>query len=408
MESFIFLAVGLVAGGVIGWLVAGRKVGASGVDAAASSAQLEVQNLRVQLATAEATIVGLNGQLAQATTEKRERDERDREENKLLQALAPVKVHLEQMQLTVATLEKERTEQFGSIQQQLKSAIESDEQLRKQTQALSQALTSNNVRGVWGEAQLRKLVELAGLIKHADFDEQATISTNAGAGRADMVINLPGGKSLAIDSKVPFSAYQEASAISELATGEEAARRTRLIAEHVKAVKAHIDALGTKSYWSGLDASPDFVIAFIPSESLLSAALDADPALLEYAFKKNVALASPVSLFSVLKTINFIWRQNADESSVRNMIKLGKELYERVGKVAEHADKLGRSITSTVKDYNQFVSSLEGRMLVTARKLNDLDENALGTEEISAPKELEVAPVQLTASELTDTPEIEK
>ena len=401
MDSFIFLGIGLVVGALIGWLIAARKSG----PAAATD---DAQDLRVKLASAEATIAGLNGQLAQNAAEKRDRDERDREENKLLQALAPVKVHLEQMQITVATLEKERTEQFGSIQQQLKSAIESDEQLRKQTQALSQALTSNNVRGVWGEAQLRKLVELAGLIKHADFDEQATISTNAGAGRADMVINLPGGKSLAIDSKVPFSAYQEASAISELATGEEAARRARLIAEHVKAVKAHIDALGTKAYWSGLDASPDFVIAFIPSESLLSAALDADPALLEYAFKKNVALASPVSLFSVLKTINFIWRQNADESSVRNMIKLGKELYERVGKVAEHADKLGRSITSTVKDYNQFVSSLEGRMLVTARKLNDLDENALGTEEISAPKELEVAPVQLTASELAQTPEIEK
>ncbi len=410
MESFIFLGIGLLAGALIGWLVAGRRSGslASGNDQMLLTAQAEVQNLRVQLASTEATANGLQAQLAQSAAEKRERDERDREENKLLQALAPVKVHLEQMQLTVASLEKERTEQFGSIQQQLKSAIESDEQLRKQTQALSQALTSNNVRGVWGEAQLRKLVELAGLIKHADFDEQATISTNAGAGRADMVINLPGGKSLAIDSKVPFSAYQEASAISELATGEEAARRSRLIGEHVKAVKAHIDALGTKSYWSGLDSSPDFVIAFIPSESLLSAALDADPALLEYAFKKNVALASPVSLFSVLKTINFIWRQNADESSVRNMIKLGKELYERVGKVAEHADKLGRSITTTVKDYNQFVSSLEGRMLVTARKLNDLDENALGTEEIQSPKELEIAPVQLTASELTSPPEIQK
>ena len=401
MESFIFLAVGLIAGALIGWLVASRKT-----QTATDSA--EPQELRIRLATAEATIVGLNGQLAQNLTEKQQRDERDREENRLLQALAPVKVHLEQMQLTVATLEKERTEQFGSIQQQLKSAIESDEQLRKQTQALSQALTSNNIRGVWGEAQLRKLVELAGLIKHADFDEQATISTSGGSGRADMVINLPGGKSLAIDSKVPFSAYQEASSISELATGEELARRTRLIAEHVKAVKAHIDALATKSYWTGLESSPDFVIAFIPSESLLSAALDADPALLEYAFKKNVALASPVSLFSVLKTINFIWRQNADESSVRNMIRLGKELYERVGKVAEHAEKLGRSITSTVKDYNQFVSSLEGRMLVTARKLNDLDENALGTESISAPKELDVAPVQLTASELTEVQEIEK
>jgi DNA recombination protein RmuC len=407
MESFLFLAIGLVVGAVLGWLISGRR-NSPASQGDQTPFQLEAQQLRVQLAAAEATKAGLNAQIAQSLAEKRERDERDREENKLLQALAPVKVHLEQMQLTVASLEKERTEQFGTIQQQLKSAIESDEQLRKQTQALSQALSSNNVRGVWGEAQLRKLVELAGLIKHADFDEQATISTNAGAGRADMVINLPGGKSLAIDSKVPFSAYQEASSISELATGEEAARRTRLIGDHVKAVKAHIDALGTKSYWTGLDSSPDFVIAFIPSESLLSAALDADPALLEYAFKKNVALASPVSLFSVLKTINFIWRQNADESSVRNMIKLGKELYERVGKVAEHADKLGRSITTTVKDYNQFVSSLEGRMLVTARKLNDLDENALGTEEINAPKELDAAPIQLTASELTGSSEIEK
>jgi DNA recombination protein RmuC len=255
---------------------------------------------------------------------------------------------------------------------------------------------------VWGETQLRKLVELAGLIKHADFDEQASFSTDTGTGRADMVINLPGGKSLAIDSKVPFNSYQEASTISDLASGEELARRNRLIEEHVKAVKGHVDALSSKTYWTGLNASPDFVIAFVPSESLLSAALDADPGLLEYAFKKNVALASPVSLFSVLKTINYIWRQNVDETQVRTMIKLGKELYDRVGKVAEHADKLGRSITATVKDYNVFVSSLESRVLVTARKLNDLDENALGTEEIATPKELDSAPQSLTASELTN------
>ncbi|MEY4559121.1 MAG: hypothetical protein RLZ82_136 [Actinomycetota bacterium] len=322
-------------------------------------------------------------------------------ENKLLEAIAPVRFHLEQMQQVVTRLEKDRTEQFGTIQEQLKNAIDSDAALRKQTQALSQALSSNNIRGVWGETQLRKLVELAGLIKHADFNEQASFSTDTGSGRADMVINLPGGKSLAIDSKVPFNSYQEASTISDLASGEELARRNRLIDEHVKAVKGHVDALSSKSYWTGLNASPDFVIAFVPSESLLSAALDADPALLEYAFKKNVALASPVSLFSVLKTINYIWRQNVDETQVRTMIKLGKELYERVGKVAEHADKLGRSITATVKDYNTFVSSLETRVLVTARKLNDLDENALGTEEIQSPKELDSAPQSLTASELT-------
>jgi DNA recombination protein RmuC len=304
------------------------------------------------------------------------------------------------MQLSVASLEKERTEQFGTIQEQLKNAVNSDEQLRKTTMALSQALSSNSIRGVWGETQLRKLVELAGLIKHADFSEQATFSTQSGSGRADLIINLPGGKSLAIDSKVPFNSYQEASAISEHAEGEDAKKRQDLINAHVKAMKLHIDDLSSKEYWTGLNASPDFVIAFVPSESLLSAALDADPALLEYAFKKNVALASPVSLFSVLKTINYIWRQNADESSVRNMIRLGKELYERVGKIAEHADKLGRSITNTVKDYNVFVSSLETRVLVTARKLNDLDENQLGTEEIPTPTPIEAGPTSITANEL--------
>ena len=221
-------------------------------------------------------------------------------------------------------------------------------------------------------------------------------------GRADMVINLPGGKSLAIDSKVPFSAYQEASAISELATGEEASRRDRLIKDHVAAVRKHIDDLGSKAYWTGLDSSPDFVICFLPSESLLSAALDSDPALMEYAFKKNVALSSPVSLFSVLKTINYIWRQNADESQVRSMIKLGRERYERVGKLATLTSDLGNKLTSTVKSYNAFVSSLESRMLVTARKLNDLDENELGIDSIGEPKQIEESPTAMTSKELSE------
>jgi DNA recombination protein RmuC len=401
MESYIFLAVGLLVGAALGWFASRAK------QPKASAGDLS-QELAIKNAAAEATINGLATQLAELTRERNERDERDREENKLLQALAPVKLHLEQMQSTVAKLEEERTKQFSSIQQQVQNVVESNENVRKQAQSLSQALSSNSLRGVWGETQLRKLVELAGLIKHADFDEQATISTDGGSGRADMVINLPGGKSLAIDSKVPFNSYQEASTISELASGEELARRKRLLEEHVKAVKGHIDALGGKGYWTGLNASPDFVIAFVPSESLLSAALDADPGLLEYAFKKNVALASPVSLFSVLKTINYIWRQNADETSVRSMIKLGKELYERISTVANHADKLGRSIMSTVKDYNTFASSLESRVLVTARKLNDLDENALGTEEIIAPREIEAGPQSLTASELTIESEIDE
>jgi DNA recombination protein RmuC len=388
--ELIYLSIGLLIGSVVGALVAALRFRSKGSDS----------SLAIQLASAEATVTGLNAALLRAEEDRKQRETREREESRLIAELAPVKDRLEQMQISVKALEKERTEQFGTIQEQLKNAIASDDQLRKTTQALSQALSSNSIRGVWGETQLRKLVELAGLIKHADFSEQATFSTDSGSGRADLIINLPGGKSLAIDSKVPFNSYQEASAISELAEGDDARRRSELIAAHVKAMKVHIDALSGKEYWTGLNASPDFVIAFVPSESLLSAALDADPALLEYAFKKNVALASPVSLFSVLKTINYIWRQNADEGSVRTMIKLGKELYERIGKIAEHAEKLGRSITSTVKDYNVFISSLESRVLVTARKLNDLDENQLGTDEIISPAPLESAPDSITASEL--------
>jgi DNA recombination protein RmuC len=358
--------------------------------------------LTSKLAGLEATEKELRAQLLKADQAAESQAVQQDRENKVLVQLEPVKQQLKQMQDVVQRLERERAEQFSSISEQLRTAIQTDENLRKQTQQLSQALSSNSLRGVWGETQLRKLVELAGLIKHADFSEQATISTDTGIGRADMVINLPGGKSLAIDSKVPFSAYQEASAISELATGEEASRRDRLIKDHVAAVRKHIDDLGNKAYWTGLDSSPDFVICFLPSESLLSAALDSDPALMEYAFKKNVALSSPVSLFSVLKTINYIWRQNADESQVRSMIKLGRELYERVGKLATLTSDLGNKLTSTVKSYNAFVSSLESRMLVTARKLNDLDENELGIDSIVEPKQIEESPTAMTSKELSD------
>ncbi len=385
------LGLGLVVGGLLGYRYARRK--ASGSDPA----------VLAKLAALEATEQELRNQLAKADEAAKEAQGQKDQENKVLVQLAPVKEQLEQMQTVVQRMERERVEQFSSISEQLKNAIETDENLRKQTQQLSQALSSNSLRGVWGEAQLRKLVELAGLIKHADFAEQATISTGDKSGRADMVINLPGGKALAIDSKVPFDKYQEASTISELASGEELDRRKKLLAEHVKAMKGHIDELAGRAYWEGLESSPDFVICFVPSESLLSAALEQDPALMEYAFKKNVALASPVSLFSVLKTINYIWRQNADESQVRSMIKLGRELYERVGKVAALAADLGNKLTNTVKSYNGFVSSLETRMLVTARKLNDLDENELGTDSIESPKLIEQGPNAITAKELDES-----
>ena len=384
MDPIVYLVIGVVLGVVVGFFVgASRNKGDSDVETAS------------KLAAAEATVAALNTQLANATREREQREAKEAQENKLLQELAPVKDQLNLMREAVTKMETERVENLTELREAIKANLESDELLRKQTSVLSSALASNSVRGVWGEAQLRRLVELAGLLKHADFDEQATITT----GRADMIINLPGGKQLAIDSKVPYTSYQEASQITELAEGAEKARRESLIKEHVKAVRKHIDDLATREYWNALNASPDFVVAFIPSESLLSASLDADPALLEYAFQKNVALASPVSLFSVLKTINYIWRQNVDESQVRQLIKLGKELYERVDTIARAADKLGRSMLSSVKDYNAFISSFESRFLVTARKLNNLDENELATSTIDEPKAIEETPKQWTSSE---------
>lgn len=388
MELIIFLVVGALLGAVAGFFVGKSRSSVTPLPAD--------HNLESALADARARVELLTKQVDQLEAQRLSREAKDAQENKLLIELAPVKDNLAKMQAAVQQMEDNRLKQSTELHAALKQTLESDELLRKQTDSLAAALGNNTVRGLWGEAQLRRLVELAGLLKHADFDEQATITT----GRADMIINLPGGKQLAIDSKVPYNSYQEASKISVLAEGAEKARRESLLKEHVKAMKSHIDTLATKAYWTSLNASPDFVVCFIPSESLLAASLEADPTILEYAFQKNVALASPVSLFSVLKTINFIWRQNVDETQVRNMIKLGHELYERVGKIAALADKLGRSILGSVNDYNSFISSFEGRFLVTARKLNDLDENELSTSTIDSPKLIGESPKQITASEL--------
>ncbi|MEN9715241.1 MAG: hypothetical protein RJA35_708 [Actinomycetota bacterium] len=382
--EIVLLVIGLVVGGIAGYFIAvGRIKPAS---AKTFEAEYAAANARAEL---------LQAQVKSLEDARIARQNKDDQENRLLTALAPVRENLERMQIAVAKMENERVEQVSSLREALRQNLESDQALRRQTEQLASALSSNSVRGVWGETQLRRLVELAGLLKHADFDEQATITT----GRADMIINLPGGKQLAIDSKVPYNSYQEASQISALADGAEKTRRDALLKEHVKAVRKHIDDLAGRNYWQSLSASPDFVVCFIPSESLLSASLEADPTLLEHAFKQNVAIASPVSLFSVLKTINYIWRQNVDENQVRNMIKLGHELYERVGKIADLADKLGRSILGSVNAYNTFISSFESRFLVTARKLNDLDESQLSTESIEAPAAIDVAPKQITAAE---------
>lgn len=397
---------------VIGCLALGIAIGgALGVSRANARSGPERADLGARLAAAEAARAGVQAQLdhqqmlyrelaSQARGDQAAREERERREQTVLRALSPVRDSLETMQRKVEELERERGLQFGSLSEQLRRSHESGEALRATTESLASAMRSGSTRGVWGETQLRRVVEAAGLTRYVDFDTQATITTATGTGRPDMIVRLPGDKALAIDAKVPLDAYLEASAIPLTAQGEEGARRSALLDRHAKAVRAHVDALAKKSYWTGLASSPEFVVCFIPSESLLSAALEHDPALLDYAFGKRVALASPVNLWAVLKTVAYTWTQQDVSQEARQLFALGTELYERIGTVAGHADDLRRAIERTVDSYNKFAGSLESRVLVTARKFPGIDDTRLDA--ASAPAPIESSTRRWTAPELLE------
>ena len=387
-------------------LLAGWFAGAARAAERAASARA---GLGARLAAAEAERGALTAQLeqqrsltremaAQSRADQAAREERERREQQVLRALAPVQESLESMQRKVDELERDRRLQYGSIAEQLRRTHEESETLRSTTESLAGALRSNSARGVWGETQLRRIVESAGLTRYVDFDTQASISTETGAGRPDLVVRLPGDKALAVDAKVPLDAYLEASAIPVTATGEEGARRKALLERHVKAVRAHVDALAKKSYWAGLSSSPEFVVCFIPSESLLAAALEEDPSLLDYAFGRRVALASPVNLWAVLKTVAYTWTQQDVSDEARTLFDLGNELYHRLGGLARHTDDLRRAIERTVASYNRFAGALESRVLVSARRFPGIDETKLDA--VAAPQPIEAAPRPLTAAEL--------
>ena len=402
------LVSGIILGSLVAGLIAGWAFGAAGARARSMS---QLAGVREQLAATtaahEATLAQLAQQkewyrdlVAQTRSDQAAREERERREQSVLRAPEPVRETLQSMQMTVAELERERQNQYGTIAEQLRRAQQSDEALRATTESLASALRSGSTRGVWGETQLRRVVEAAGLTRHVDFDIQSTIETDAGAGRPDMIIRLPGDKAIAVDAKVPLDAYLEAAAVPETAVGAEAASRRALMDKHVKAMRAHVDALAKKTYWAGLTSSPEFVICFVPSESLLSTALDADPTLLDYAFGRRVALASPVNLWAVLKTVAYTWTQQDVTADARRLFDLGNELFTRLGGLASHANDLRRSIERTVESFNRFAGTLESRVLVTARKFPGIDDTKLDA--VTGPAAIESAPRHLTAIELLE------
>lgn len=352
-------------------------------------------------AAAEAARDALREQVGQLIDQQKQhqsaQQQATQQENKVLQALSPVQENLRTMQAKIAELEQQRASQYGSLAEQLKQSQQADSELRAATSDLVGALKSNSVRGAWGEAQLRNIVESAGLIEHVDFETQTSVTGDNGRQRPDMILKVPGGKVIPIDAKVPFSSYIQATDAGLIGAPDEASRRKSLMTDHVKAVRSHVDTLASKAYWQAFDGSPDFVVAFIPSEALLSSALEADPSLLDYAFNKRVALASPVALWSVLKTVAFAWQQDLLTEDAKRLFDLSQELYERMRVLGDYADKLGGALESSVVKYNAFAASLEGRVLVTARKFARIDETKL----IAEPRQIDTVPRALSAPELT-------
>ena len=349
----------------------------------------------------------LKSQLAQAQRAEEMRVERERqraaeeanrhqaeserklqEQSKVLSALAPVQKNLDALQTKVAQIEEGRKHEMGALGEQLKGLGEQQARLDRETSALSSALRNNKVRGAWGEAQLRNIVESAGLLEHVDFDTQVVVTDADGhTQRPDMIIHMPGGKTIPIDAKAPYADYQRACEIPDTASPEELARKNELLHSHAKAVRDHVKTLGDKAYWNAFSDAPDFVIAFIPNESLLQAALETDPTLMDDAFAQKVALTSPITLWAVLKSVAYAWQQQSLTDDAKMLFDLSRELYERFAVLGERATKLGSAITKTVGAYNSFASSLESRVLVTARKLQRVDQSkVIGTVDMIAPE----------------------
>ena len=308
------------------------------------------------------------------------------------EAVEPVKESLDRFGQRLRELESSRIEWHTQLREQVDAVRLTSDSLRKETASLATALRRPQVRGRWGEMHLKRTAELAGMLDHCDFELQVSVQGDSVL-RPDMVVRLAGDKRVVVDSKVPLDAYLDA---AQADTEAEAAEHLR---RHVRQVRTHIDQLAAKSYWAQFDQTPEFVVLFVPGESILSAALEAEPSLLEYASAKKVVLATPTTLIALLRTVAYAWTQEQLAANAREIQTIAREMYERIGTVAGHVDKLGRSLESTVRSYNEAVSSIESRFLVTARRFNALH---VSDSPVESPRLVESTPRSMTAPELVD------
>ncbi|MBI5331399.1 MAG: DNA recombination protein RmuC [Betaproteobacteria bacterium] len=331
--------------------------------------------------------------LAQANLEKYQEGAKGdlaAREQAVASLVKPIAEQLDRLSAQTQALEKQRAEGQGQLSEQVRGLLTAQQELRGETGRLVNALRRPEVRGRWGEMQLRRVVEMAGMQDHCDFFEQ---ETGADGKRPDMIVKLPGGKSVVVDSKAPVAAFLEATEAADEAA------RVRAMERFAQHVRTHVQQLSAKAYWDQFQPAPEFVVLFLPGESFFSAALQQDPELIEYASAQKVILATPTTLLALLKAVYYGWRQEALADNARQVSDLGALLYERLGKMAEHWNGVGRNLGQAVKAYNDATGSLESRVLVTARRFEDLRVTAAG-QALAELKPVESATREAQAPEL--------
>ena len=322
----------------------------------------------------------------------------------ITQMLQPVKDSLAKVDKQISEIEKERVGAYGKLSFQVEEMAKHHLRLGSETQKLVNAMRNPGVRGRWGELQLRRVIEMAGMQAHVDFVEQASVNADDGRQRPDVIVKLPGGRTLVIDSKVPFDHYYEAGpeAGADIAAYDQT--RHEALLRHAKAVRTHMGELGRKSYWEQFKPSPDLVVMFLPDEGFFSAALRVDPGLVEAGIQNHVVPATPTTLIALLRAVEFGWRQEALAENAREISDHAAELYKRLAKFGEHFQKVGRGLTTAIGSYNDAVGSMERNVLPSARRIKEL-KAAHDSVEMPDLAMIETAARPISAPELLSGPE---
>ncbi|MGB7217354.1 MAG: DNA recombination protein RmuC [Vicinamibacterales bacterium] len=408
--SILTLVFGLAIGVVVGWLAArpaqARLRAALERDRAVHEERLKTYQtaearLRDTFQALSAEALRANHQTFLQLAESRFREvsteataDADQRKKAIEDLLTPIAQTLAAVDLEMKDAERRRVESGAQLVERIASLDTAGRDLRNETRRLVDALKRPGGRGRWGELQLKRVVELAGMVEHCHFTEQQTLGGDEGRIRPDVIVHLPGGKTIVIDAKAPLDAYLRA-----LDATDEQARLT-LLADHARQVRTHLTQLGTKAYAAQVPGSPDFVVMFLPGEMFFSAALEQDPTLIEYGVDKHVIPASPTTLIAILRAVAYGWQQQAMEENARKISELGRSLYESLRVLGGHFETLGVKLKSSLDAYNQAVGSLEGNVLSKARKFKDL-QAANGLEEIKVLEQVDRVPRLLNAPDLT-------